>query len=331
MPTKRILTSMLAVLVASMVSSSSISGKLSLPGFLSSKKMKLPSMSDISALLGSYVQNVEMPAKEYPFQSPGTLTINNIEGNLTIQEWKRDVVMVKALKHSTEQRFLDDMEVQENSAQRDGQTHLTFTTAYSGEKTKGAIDYTVYVPTKTSLRLRTGKGAINIQEITGKIVAHTTRGNIEVHNTTGTLLAQTEQNGNITAHNIQGDVKVVAHRGNIRVQGAKGNVIASTDRGKIETNFDQLPDSSRVELHAAAGNVVLGLPTSTNARVQGKTERGVLTSNHFIALHQHTTQLNREAWKDYKRTVDGSIGAGKAEVRLSSVSGNISILDTAQA
>ncbi len=331
MPTKNIKSTMLTVLVASMVSSQTVVGKFPFPQFSMPKSIKMPSMSDISAMFGSYVHELEMPAKEHPFTTPGTLTINNNEGNINIQEWNREAVMIKSVKKSGNQQNLANMEVQTHRTYKDGQTHLSITTAYTGEGVKGSIDHTVLVPKNTFLRVRTSTGTINVSDVTGRVVAQTTRGNIEINNTSGTLLAQTEQKGDIIVQNINGDVRAATHRGSINIKGAKNSVIASTERGKIETTFDKLSTKSRVELHAASGNVTVGLPSSTSARVHGKTENGTLTSTHYIALNSQTTLLNKNAWKEFKRTVDGRIGnlnTDAAKIHISSNNGNITILDT---
>jgi len=319
------------ICAAAMLSSAPVLGKLSMPKFSLPKSVRMPSMTDVSAFFGSYVYEAESAEKEYPFPAPGVLTINNIEGNITVQEWQQDAVRLKVVKRSNVHNNLENLSIQENSAHKDGQSHLSLTSTYHGEKTKGAIDYFVQVPSRTSLKVRTGKGAVTIHDVQGKIMAQTGEGPISVNGTKGTLLAQTEKTGDITTDNAAGDIKAITRKGNIYVRNASNSVIASAERGKIETSFEKLPETGRVELHAAHGNVSVALPSTANAHIQGSTKHGVLTSTHYIALRPHTTQLNKDAWKQFKKEVEGTIGTGEAEIKLTSTSGNISILDTSAA
>ena len=293
--------------------------------------LKMPNMTEVSAFFGSYVYESPSPETEHPFPSPGMITINNIEGNITITGWQKDTVQLKTVKTSSDKRNLQSMFIQENSAHKDGQSHLSLTSTYQGKGTKGAIHYELQVPLQTSLKIRTGTGEVNIRNVQGKILGQTGKGPIIVQGTKGTLLLQTEKRGDITATNIVGEMKTITHRGSIIIRNASNSVIASADRGKIDVSFERLPETARVELHSAQGNVNIALPSTTNAHIYGHTKRGILTSNHYIALRPHTTQLNKAAWEHFKKEVEGTIGTGEADIKVTSTHGNINILDTTSA
>jgi len=328
----------LAALVLSIIASNSAVARFErTKNFLSSvKKVKIPSVQDIknirmprlSAFFGSYVSQEEFE-RDYALPNLCSLTVTNIEGNITVQTGApTDSIILSANKKTVEADVLPNMTVQESSIRKNSRSHFTLASVYVGQKTKGAIDYTLRVPGKIALQLRTGNGTISVKGVDGKLIAQTDQGGIEIQETTGAVLAQTEQKGDITIEQVNGDIKAVANQGTITIRNATKSIIASAQRGNIDAGVDKLDRDTLLDLNAASGNVMLALPSTASARVQAHTNSGLLTSSHWIKLTPMTTQLNKQAWRDFRRSVEGTINNGEAEVKLSSSSGNIKILDT---
>jgi len=338
---RRHLSALMAALTLSIISSNNTDARFERLGsmFSSLKKIRMPSISNLkkismprlSGFFGSYVYQ-EPFERDYALPSLGTLSISNIEGNITVQTGaSSDTVLLQASKRANEQDTLANITLQESSAKKNNRSHLSLATVYVGEKTKGAVDYTLQVPSNLSLQLRTGNGTITVKGVNGKVIAQTTHGNIDIHETNGTVLAQTEHKGNITLDHINGDIKTVTANGKIDVVGATKSIIASTQKGNINTQMAKLENNTLLELNSNSGDITVGLPQSASARVTGHTDSGLLTSAHWIRLNPFTTQLDKNAWRQFRRSVEGTINAGEAEVKLTSASGNIKITETATA
>ena len=266
--------------------------------------------------------------KEFELKPSGHLVMNNNNGNITITtEWQRNTICLKATKRTTTE---EDLELIHINAYNDPERNqLTISSAFDNNTLKGCVDYELIVPAQTKLQLNTDNGSIKVNDAKGEIVATTLNGDIEIHNTSNTITAQTEDSGAITIVNAQGNIKATTNKGNITIQEARKSIIATTQNGNIITDCAQVPSTSRIVLNAeSSGAIDLKLPSSVNASVHGKTNKGRLTSDHFITLKPLTTQLTRQTRRELEKQVDGILGTGEADIRIMSKNGNIRILET---
>ncbi len=270
--------------------------------------------------------------KEFNLEQPGTLTINNTHGNITIERtWKDKKVCVRALKKSAKAEHLDIIDIKDDLQTNNKITNLKLETECEDEKAKIQVDYELIIPITMKLQLSTDRGSIQVNEVHGPVMATTIHGNIEINNTTNTVVAQTEETGSITINQARGNIRATTNKGDITITDAINSVIAKTEKGKITTACSTVPQTGRIILSSAAGAITLGLPAEVNATFLGKTERGTLTSNIPITIKPITTTLDSKTWSRFKKEVDGTLGTGKADIRVSSASGNIKIVQTTTA
>ncbi len=287
------------------------------------------SMQRVYAFFGKYT-NEAIEEKEYRLEKPGTLSLYNIDGNITITtEWKRDTICLKAIKKAAKPEELEMFSIKsERTDQFDGH-HLKIMTACSNKAAKGAIDFNLIVPADVKLELHTERGLIKVQDVNGPISATTISGNIELKNVAGTVVAQTDESGSIAIFNAQGNVKATTNKGDITVADASKSVIACTKKGNITTACATVPSTSKIVLNAEnSGAITLALPSAVNATLQGKTAKGTLTSDHYVTLKPFTTKLTRKTRRELEKQVDGVLGTGEADIRLTCNSGNIKIVET---
>lgn len=266
--------------------------------------------------------------KEFELKPSGLLVINNTIGNVTITtEWQRNTMCLKAIKKATKPEDLELMHV--NVRQDEANNEFTIDSAYDDDTLKGCIDYELIVPAQTKLQLNADNGTIKVNDTKGEVTATTLNGDIEIRNTTNTITAQTEENGTITISNAQGNIKAITNKGNISIHGARKSIIATTQKGNIFTDCINVPATSCIVLNAeSSGAIDLQLPSSVNATLHGKTAKGRLTSDHYITLKPFTTKLTRQTRKEFEKQVNGIIGTGEADIRITSNNGNIRILET---
>jgi DUF4097 and DUF4098 domain-containing protein YvlB len=154
------------------------------------------------------------------------------------------------------------------------------------------------------------------------------KGSITLVNPHNAVEAQSHIKGNIALYNPQGRIKAETNNGNISIFDAQSSVIADTQTGSIEMFAREVPSTSTIKLATVSGNIMLHLPPDVNADLQASTKQGTVTSDHFITLKPQTTQLNKYTWKRIQKQVDGTIGSGEAQIKLSSVKSNIKVLET---
>lgn len=266
--------------------------------------------------------------KEFEFKTPGKLVINNTAGDVTITtEWQRNTICLKAIKQATKEEDLGTIHV--NSKHDALNNELTISSAYDNPTTKGCVNFELIVPAQTKLQLNADNGSIKVNDAKGEVVATTLYGDIEIHNTTNTITAQTEESGAIVIAHAQGNIKATTNKGNITIREAHKSILATTQKGNIITDCTNVPATSRIVLNAeSSGAIDLKLPSTVNATLHGKTTRGKLTSDHYITLKPFTTKLTRKTRRELEKQVNGILGTGEADIRVTSNNGNIRILET---
>lgn len=274
----------------------------------------------------------EVVDREYKVTPKCTLNICNLDGDISVKaEWKCNAICLKATKRTKKEEMLPAIEILENRKVQDNQTSLTITTACKDPNASGKVDYELIVPAHVALNLNTQNGNINLNEVHGPVVASTSCGDIRMDKTANVVTAHTEKSGSININRARGAVRATTYNGDINIHESHASVVANAlNRGNIITACAQVPSTSTVQLNTAYGQIELSLPSEVNAMVTGRTERGVLTSDHFITIKPHATRLDKNAWTRFKREVDGVIGNGESTIKLSNARGNIKITKPGQ-
>jgi len=268
--------------------------------------------------------------KEYQLEKPGMLTVHNADGNISITtEWNRKEVRMKATKRAGKEENLALLTVKaKHKKYPDGDRLLI--SSVSNKNIDGVVDYQFIVPANIKLNLHTETGNIRVHDVKGPVVAKAVNGDIQVGKIANGVSAQTEESGSIIIEKAQDNIKAVTNgKGDISIKDATKCVVASTQKGNIDTICSNIPTKGKIKLHSeVSGAITLAMPTSVNATVLGKTERGRLTSDLDITMKPFTAKLNRQTRRDLERQVHGIMGTGSAEIQLSSTSGNIRIVET---
>lgn len=125
------------------------------------------------------------------------------------------------------------------------------------------------------------------------------------------------------ANSIKGSVHIRAH--NYQTPSPLGNVQVTTNKGAITLHADQ-PITRTLMLKTGKGNVELTIPTTTQARLEAHTQRGIISSSIPVTLDAITTTLSEKEWKQLSQHVRGVLGAeAEGFITIDTVSGNIDI------
>lgn len=245
----------------------------------------------IAAAWGFTYETFESVFDETFVLSPGgTVSLDNINGDATIEVWDRDEVRVHAVKTASSQDLLEALKV-EIAAQP---ASVRIDTEYpsskrfrdeasdhdSHERRHMKVEYTLTVP----------RSAV-IDEV--ELV-----------------------NGNLLVAGVQGGIDASTVNGNIVVRDAAGEASLSTVNGGIEIYVDQLGGSDEVELETVNGSIDLYLASSVSADLRAETVNGALANELGIEVIK-----GKYVGSSFK----GSVGGGGSLVELETVNGSIEV------
>src|SRR5207248_8526943 len=94
------------------------------------------------------------------------------------------------------------------------------------------VNYTIAIPAKFDLNLKTAGGHIEVADLEGKAVLYSSGGNLKLGVIKGPLKAHTS-GGHITLTRVEGDADVDTSGGNLHLGEIDGNLVAHTSGGHI--------------------------------------------------------------------------------------------------
>src|SRR5437016_2807047 len=146
----------------------------------------------------------------YSLSSQGSIELQNINGDVHISAWNRDMVQVDAIKRAYAQVDMEKAQIQINSQPDAIKIRTVYAKSHAWDcehDDQAKVEYNITVP-------RT---------------AHLSK--VEL------------VNGNLTITNITGNVKASSVNGQVSVSGLEGSAQLSTVNGKLEAVFDHTSDS----------------------------------------------------------------------------------------
>ncbi len=231
----------------------------------------------------------ETVKKEIAFSPGGMLSLENTNGSIVIEGWDEarcSLIAEKKVKANNERDARKAMErlkvnIDESENEIRVKTRLPgngngILGWIFGDHVSSTVDYTVYVPRQTSLKINSTNGEINVSAVEGNIRLETT-------------------NGEINAKDIGGEVR------------------AHTTNGDIEIEIVSIAPSEDVEIGTTNGSIKVYLPEDVGAHIRAKTTNGSIKSDFHIPVKgkynskKAEGDLNGGGAEIILRTVNGSI------------------------
>lgn len=219
----------------------------------------------------------------------GAVSVENVNGDVTIEVWDRKEVRVYALKSASSQELLDGLKVEIHASPSAVRIETDYPSSRSSRdeghdhSKRGnhlQVEYTLTVPRSAVVD--------NVDLV----------------------------NGNLLVVGVEGGVEAEAVNGNIVVRDGAGAASLSTVNGGIELYVNHLGSSEQVELETVNGSIDLYLSASVGADISAETVNGRLTNDLGLAVKKG---------KYVGASFDGSIGGGGSQVDLETVNGSISV------
>ncbi|MEW5785181.1 MAG: DUF4097 family beta strand repeat-containing protein [Bacillota bacterium] len=221
-----------------------------------------------------------------------TLELHNRNGNVDIHSWNQDYVDVVAIKESVWGKDeLEHVRILVDSTTE----KICVETEYLKRNARVSVMYQIRVPANVSVSIvETSNGSINIQGVSGDLIAETSNGSVEIRNVDGSVRAATS-NGKIDITGVAGVQEVKTSNGSISVEMPQitGDTSIRTSNGSIkvyladdlDANLEADTSNGKIDVHA----VSLTVETVNNTYLKGKLGSGgalldLSTSNGSIDL-----------------------------------------------
>ncbi|MCP4658371.1 MAG: DUF4097 family beta strand repeat protein [bacterium] len=189
---------------------------------------------------------VEESVETYPLSAGGRVSLENINGDVTIEAWDRDDVSVETVKRGRTQEDLDAVEIKID-AQADR----------------------IHIETDYENRDRGRKGRHNHASVDFKLLVPR-----------GAELDEIELvNGDLDLDGIEGDVNVSLVNGDLNARGLTGNVELSSVNGEVDVALASLDPDRSVSLESVNGSVELAVPAGADAEFEAETVHGSIRSD----------------------------------------------------
>ena len=177
-----------------------------------------------------------------PLSATGRVSLDNINGNVTITGWDRNEVQIDAVKKARDQERLNEARIEVET----GGDSVRIKTKYPDHHTNNnpaTVTYDVHVPRAARLDgINLVNGSLTVSGVTGEVDAGLVNGNADIHDLAG-----------------------------------KAEI--SSVNGKINAYYKSLQNVSAIHLKSVNGSVRLGLPSSPNADVSVSTMNGGITTD----------------------------------------------------
>lgn len=225
----------------------------------------------------------EIDNYDHAFAANGTLELENTNGNIIIKTWNQEKIVIEATKKGKE-ADLDNIDIDAQITE-----HYAHLSTKQTNKNKSTVDYTVIVPKKVTLKVKT-------------------------------------LNGSITASNIEGSINATTTKGSITITDASNAVRAKTTNGTIEATLRHVKPATAIELENQNGDINLAIPNNTNADLFAKTADGKISCDLYVTTKPRITKINNQFWDTVQREVEGSLGHhATASLRLQTNRGDVDI------
>lgn len=200
--------------------------------------------------LGALARVLEESVESYAFNAGGAISVENVNGDITIEAWDRSDVRVEYRITGRSEGAADRVKVKINS----DPDHIRIDTIYEksnrwwGSDDGASVHYSLKVPASAHLRrVDTVNGSVDIEGVAGEVEAETV-------------------NGTIRARGLRSDAKL------------------STVNGGVEAEFERFGERQRVSMESVNGRVEVTLPDSADVDIRAETVHGSLRNDFGLEV-----------------------------------------------
>jgi hypothetical protein len=250
------------------------------------------------------------------------VSLTSCMGTATVKTWDRDAVHVQG-DHFSRTKV--------NVELRDQVLLISATSGRGRDTDDPVVDYVLTVPAWINMNIDGDECNMDITGITGNVVAHTTDGEIILHNLGGSVDARSVDGkiivdggrGKIQVNTVDDDIEISKASGEITAESIDGDVkltdmqATSLDVSSVDgdiTFSGTLQPSGHFQFTTHDGDVVLFLPDSTSATFGIRTFQGELHSSLSLKAAGQVSRGRRTTY---------TLGGGSAQIEIETFEGDV--------
>jgi DUF4097 and DUF4098 domain-containing protein YvlB len=236
--------------------------------------------------------------KTYRLGAGGSISIRNVSGDVNVRGYDGDAVIVNGFK---EGRDRDKVDIEDTS----GGNNVSVGVQYARNcNCDASVRFELQVPRSISYnfdKISTASGDITMSTLTGDLTVHTASGDVTVTDVTGKVNAATAS-------------------GEMRVANVRGTVSARSASGDVDVQIARLEGAGNMEFSSASGDVRVSAPADLDGNVEMASATGDVRTDFPL-------QVEKREYGPGERA-SGRLGSGSRNLRISSASGNVSLVRT---
>jgi DUF4097 and DUF4098 domain-containing protein YvlB len=229
--------------------------------------------------------------KRFPLSDGGTVSLENVNGDVTIEVWENSEVWVQAVKSASSPELLEGLKINIDASS----SAVRIDTEYPSNRRSEREDHE---------HAKRERGRHSKVEYTLTVPRTAVIDDVEL------------VNGNLLIVGVEGGMEAETVNGNIVVRDGAGDASLSTVNGGIELHADRFGYGESIDLETVNGTLDLYLAASAGAEIRAESVNGKLSNDFGIEVHK-----GKYVGSDLK----GSIGGGGARVNLDTVNGSITV------
>ena len=254
--------------------------------------------------------------KSVDFIAGGTITMEIINGNISVTAWDQlrvhvvaefdagddeDSIVIEGMQLNLNRRG-DRLEIELDYNEPDSEEFSIFDLSrilrlvIGGGNGHDGISYDIQVPRRTNVEMGSVSGNIRVEDVHGNHELSTVNGRLDVIGTQGYLEAGA----------VNGTIHIEEHRGSIEVE---------TVNGAMHVEVRNAGENDNIALSTVNGSMQLFLSKSVRADIRFESFNGRLDSELPIE-----TRGRRE-----RNALEGTINGGGVDIQLESINGNVTI------
>jgi DUF4097 and DUF4098 domain-containing protein YvlB len=280
----------------------------------------------------------EADADEFAYQyqkiieaeSPVSLHLNLVRGKVSISGGEDGRVIIEAVKRvraaneEEAEEVADHIEIKVAVSSDD----VTVETNYlkmlsrspsfwqkvlgSGSDSYGLVDYTVTIPTRSSIFIKSMAADIELSSIEGEITIDNTVGSTRGEFLFGPITVRQPQ-GEIDLQWIEGDIRVNSSSSTIAIKQVLGSIDVSTQTGNVNIQTE-LTSPHDYFVETTSGAITFSIPEAASGLLRIETQEGAIQTEVPIVIKSVA-----------HRRVVGELGRGGPTITLTSSSGDVTV------
>jgi DUF4097 and DUF4098 domain-containing protein YvlB len=264
----------------------------------------------------------------------GHVQVSSVAGSIKVTAWNRNEIHVTGSLSRNAERLA----VEETGA---GVTIQVVLPQHSSGNMEGS-DLVIQVPAASQLEVHTVSadidagglgGPVRLESVSGNVGLVSSSANIHANTISGDVhVTGSAPNAQIDAHSISGKVLIEKVNGSLRAGSTSGDIQLTGQNNlqgaKLDTTSGDVRFAAALgadgdyEFHSVSGNVVLSLPKVPAATFDVSTFSGDIDTN-FGPQPRRTSEFGPGKEWNYQS------GAGQADIRIRTLSGDVRISATA--